>query len=934
MQLDRLQMRNFKRYRDTEVTFREGITGILGNNGAGKSTIVEAILFCLFGVKETGLAYILSATAGKRDRAEVRLEFTVGGVEYQLVRSMGPGKKHEVRLHREKNLLAQGVSEVQHALRQVIRMGHADFRYTIFSGQRELLTLVEATPEERKRWFRKVLGIDSLKDEGGEILRGEEGAARDELLRIEGRLKETDADGIRRAMEEAGQGVAATDREISDLQDGEQALAMARASLDEEMKGHRGREMRDHSTRSLILAKKEEAAGMERDLGKIRGALAALEVTRREFQELLPAEAGFPALQERHAESMERARAFRDLMAREKGKRERITEIEEDLTRLRGEDARLARDEEKIRALAPGVARRQEILERLTGLRGLEERYRDIVAGIERKGATLEGLGRRGGILYSRIERMKETRARLIALAQGAGVPPAQEGDPIPFLEVRRQEIQQAMADKKAGRDQEALRLSELDENLSTLAAEGASGTCPTCRQPLGERYQDLVADIRRDIAAIRDSISARECDLQLDAKDLASLQSILDEAGKLREACSHLGEDSVEWSDIQEKTFHENSAKEQLEHELVALGYNPLVREELEKEFDTLENPWKESLAAAERLKGRPEVSRRITDLLKARDRLTEETGLIARERDDLGFDPDLHSRIEGEFSAGDRAHRRYLELKPGMDQVPLLLGQEKALLARLASALQALEGLMSGLSGIGFSQEDLERVQSQIEENSRQALEMGRLLERARAGKSQLERELTRLTDALGRLEEDTRNRDRLNDEIALLRLTRDQLNGFTDHLLGIVRDQIQGETGRILSEITDGRYDTVLLDDTFELLVHDLGGDFPVSRFSGGEQDDVAIALRIALSRYIAETHELRESTFLIFDEIFGSQDEERRGNIFRALRALEPYFPQIFLISHVADVQGEFGNTLVVEAVSAAESRIRDMGEGGA
>jgi exonuclease SbcC len=77
-----------------------------------------------------------------------------------------------------------------------------------------------------------------------------------------------------------------------------------------------------------------------------------------------------------------------------------------------------------------------------------------------------------------------------------------------------------------------------------------------------------------------------------------------------------------------------------------------------------------------------------------------------------------------------------------------------------------------------------------------------------------------------------------------------------------------------------------------------------------------------------------HELRDSTFLIFDEIFGSQDEERRGNIFRALRALEPYFPQIFLISHVTDVQGEFGNTLVVEAVSPSESRIRDLGEGGA
>ena len=88
-------------------------------------------------------------------------------------------------------------------------------------------------------------------------------------------------------------------------------------------------------------------------------------------------------------------------------------------------------------------------------------------------------------------------------------------------------------------------------------------------------------------------------------------------------------------------------------------------------------------------------------------------------------------------------------------------------------------------------------------------------------------------------------------------------------------------------------------------------------------------MAIALRIALSRYIAEMHELHDSTFLIFDEIFGSQDEERRGNIFRAFRALEPYFPQIFLISHVTEVQGEFGNTLVVEAISESESRIRDL-----
>ena len=216
-------------------------------------------------------------------------------------------------------------------------------------------------------------------------------------------------------------------------------------------------------------------------------------------------------------------------------------------------------------------------------------------------------------------------------------------------------------------------------------------------------------------------------------------------------------------------------------------------------------------------------------------------------------------------------------------------------------------------------------------LQENTEKTLGVGREVERARGEKTRLEGERDRLNEILSRRENDREEHDRLTEEIRMLELTRDHLNGFTDHLLGVVRDQIQDETGRILSEITDGRYDTVILDDNFELLVHDLGGDYPVSRFSGGEQDDVAIALRIALSRYIAEMHELHDSTFLIFDEIFGSQDEERRGNIFRALRTLEPYFPQIFLISHVTEVQGEFGNTLVVEAVSGSESRIRDLEE---
>jgi exonuclease SbcC len=49
MILNTLRLANYKQYGHLELEFREGLVGIIGKNGAGKSTIFEAILYCLFG---------------------------------------------------------------------------------------------------------------------------------------------------------------------------------------------------------------------------------------------------------------------------------------------------------------------------------------------------------------------------------------------------------------------------------------------------------------------------------------------------------------------------------------------------------------------------------------------------------------------------------------------------------------------------------------------------------------------------------------------------------------------------------------------------------------------------------------------------------------------------------------------------------------------
>ena len=193
MILDRLVLRNFKRFRSGEIHFRDGITGVLGNNGTGKSSLVQAIFFALYGVQATGIDpdYIVSSFAGQKDKCEVRLDFRVGGDEYAVVRTFKKGKSanHDASFFHNGKERAKGVSDVEAEVKRTLGMGPTDFKNTIYAGQKDLLTLLENTPGKRKEWFKRALGIDYLDTESQKILKERADAKEDEKKLVEGELK-------------------------------------------------------------------------------------------------------------------------------------------------------------------------------------------------------------------------------------------------------------------------------------------------------------------------------------------------------------------------------------------------------------------------------------------------------------------------------------------------------------------------------------------------------------------------------------------------------------------------------------------------------------------------------------------------------------------------------------------------------------------------
>jgi len=207
--LHKLRLINFKRYRDQEIFFQDGITGIVGNNGTGKSSIVEAILFALFGLQGTGIDgnYIVSSFAGPRDACEVRLDFSVSGHDYTVIRRFRKrpsSAQHEAQLYINQKILADTVQKVSVEVQRAIGMNPIDFRYTIYAGQKDLLSLLESRPGSRKEWFMQVLGIDYLRKDSMEALRGLIDDCDKKYTGLSGRLAELDAGAVDRQLAEQG----------------------------------------------------------------------------------------------------------------------------------------------------------------------------------------------------------------------------------------------------------------------------------------------------------------------------------------------------------------------------------------------------------------------------------------------------------------------------------------------------------------------------------------------------------------------------------------------------------------------------------------------------------------------------------------------------------------------------------------------------------
>ena len=81
-----VKLDNFLSHRHTELTFDNGVTVFIGGNGAGKSSIIDAMTFALFGETTRGKNEEIIRDGG--NQAATQIYFEVNGKKYQAVKKI------------------------------------------------------------------------------------------------------------------------------------------------------------------------------------------------------------------------------------------------------------------------------------------------------------------------------------------------------------------------------------------------------------------------------------------------------------------------------------------------------------------------------------------------------------------------------------------------------------------------------------------------------------------------------------------------------------------------------------------------------------------------------------------------------------------------------------------------------------------------------
>ena len=859
------------------LSYRENVTldftafdlaCIAGANGAGKSSLLDAITWALFGQARKRDDSLIN---NQSNAAEVALVFAYEGNTYRVQRSLPRGKTSQLEFHilqREaleegkperraatriahselngqwKPLTERTLRETQERIEKTLRMNYDTFVNASFFLQGNADQFTQQRPGDRKRILGNILGLEvweQYRQEAAERRKGVE----TEITAVDGRLQE-----INTELAEEGRRVA----RLKELKTELKRLSQLRKSQETALEQIRMTLAQLDEQRKLVLAMKNQSEASARSIAEGDTRLAERQQERDAYQDI----------NQRAGEIQAAYQAW--LQARQE-----IENWEQVAARFR--------EQEKLR---------QEPLNEINAARARLEQEQQ---GLQQEQARLANQIKEGESLQAQVEMVrKEIEVAL------------QEQQRRAALQLDLDVARQQKADAEAENPRLKADMEELKARIDQLeATEGA--LCPLCGQPLSPPDRSrLIEELTTQGKMLGDRFRANQNLMRESNQEVRKFEAEIVELGRLdQELLAHtenqtrlterLGQIQlaqtaweqqayprlVEITQMLETEAYALQARARLtdiDVALKAIGYDAASHDDArrrEQDGRSAEE-WLRSLEKAQAALA--PLEREIADLEAQLARLKSETAQQQEAYEKARQSLDEAERQAPDFTDAERSLRVVQE-------------QENQLLLEVGAAQQkveVLEDLKSRRRDWELQREDHARLVGQF-----------RQLERA-FSKDGVPALL--IEQALPQIEA------KANDVL-------DRLSGGSMSVRFITQAAYKDRRREDLRE-------------TLDIQISDSNGTRDYEMFSGGEAFRVNFAIRLALSEVLAQRAGARLQT-LVIDEGFGSQDTLGRQRLVEAINLVRHDFAKILVITHIDELKDAFPTRIEVEK-SASGSKI--------
>ena len=409
--------------------------------------------------------------------------------------------------------------------------------------------------------------------------------------------------------------------------------------------------------------------------------------------------------------------------------------------------------------------------------------------------------------------------------------------------------LREGMAEKKAITG----KMEEISKKIENIQKLGPESNCPTCGRPLKEKYEEIIKNFN--------------IEFEEQAKRKQIIEENIQKLEEKREELRNKKEKFVLEIEELEKIF--------LEYRVIKERIENFVREKQEKE-------------------GRmEEVEKKI------------------QEMGEIRFNEDEYERVTEEFRRLRGLYEKAIVIENEVRRIPEVEKEIKAIKEEIEFIMKEIGECLKEIELLDFNMERYEEIEKEYEDIRREFHATREELIKLKGEIEFIQKDIERISEEIEEQKKQREEIKKMKKEIANLEMLagdRDTglLNQFKNYLISKIGPLLSHYASHFFSTFTNGKYKDIEIDENYNIWIYDRGEKFELDRFSGGEKDLANLSLRLAISQLIAQRADV-SLNFIALDEIFGSQDRERRKNVLNALAELKKQFKQILLITHIEEIK---------------------------